>query len=107
MRDHRVDQAVRAAVGEIGICVAEVEQVVRVVAQAEIELRIAAGDLPGTLGVERRNGAVAVRVPDGSTALAGIVATGERAGVTFEGIELVEPDLEDVFLGLTGKALRD
>ena len=67
----------------------------------------AAGDLPGTLGVERRNGAVAVRVPDGSTALAGIVATGERAGVTFEGIELVEPDLEDVFLGLTGKALRD
>ena len=46
-------------------------------------------------------------MPDGGTALAGIVAAGEKAGITFGGIELVEPDLEDVFLGLTGKALRD
>jgi ABC-2 type transport system ATP-binding protein len=67
----------------------------------------ACADLPGTLGVEHRDGRVAVRVTDGSTALAGIVGAGERAGVTFAGIELVEPDLEDVFLGLTGKALRD
>jgi ABC-2 type transport system ATP-binding protein len=67
----------------------------------------ACADLPGTLGVEHRDGRVAVRVADGSTALAGIVGAGQRAGVTFAGIELVEPDLEDVFLGLTGKALRD
>jgi ABC-2 type transport system ATP-binding protein len=67
----------------------------------------AVGTLPGTLGVDRRDGRVVVRVDDGSTALAGIVAASERSGVTIAGIELVEPDLEDVFLGLTGKALRD
>ncbi len=62
---------------------------------------------PGTIGVDQRDGGVVVRVADGSTALAGIVAASERAGVAIGGIELVEPDLEDVFLGLTGKALRD
>ena len=63
--------------------------------------------LPGSAGVDRRDGGVVVRVTDGSTALAGIVAAAERSGVAIAGIELVEPDLEDVFLGLTGKALRD
>jgi ABC-2 type transport system ATP-binding protein len=67
----------------------------------------ACGDLPGTRGVDRRDGTVAVRVDDGGQALAGIVAAAERTGVTIGGIELVQPDLEDVFLGLTGKALRD
>jgi hypothetical protein len=50
---------------------------------------------------------VVVRVADGSAALAGIVAAGERTGIAFTGVELVAPDLEDVFLALTGKALRD
>jgi ABC-2 type transport system ATP-binding protein len=67
----------------------------------------ACGDLLGTVSVEPREGGVVVRVRDGSAALAGIVAAAERVGVTIAGIELVEPDLEDVFLGLTGKALRD
>ena len=63
--------------------------------------------LPGTDGVDRRDGGVAIRVAEGGRALAGIVAAAERTGVAIAGIELVEPDLEDVFLGLTGKALRD
>jgi ABC-2 type transport system ATP-binding protein len=63
--------------------------------------------LPGTRGVDRRDGGVAVRVDDGGTALAGIVAAAERTGVAIAGIELVEADLEDVFLELTGRALRD
>jgi ABC-2 type transport system ATP-binding protein len=63
--------------------------------------------LPGTVGVDRRDGGVVVRVADGPAALAGIVAAAERTRVTIVGIELVEPDLEDVFLELTGKALRD
>ncbi|MBN2622025.1 MAG: ABC transporter ATP-binding protein, partial [Acidimicrobiales bacterium] len=67
----------------------------------------ACADLPGTRGVDRRDGGVVVRVADGGTALAGIVAAAERTGVAITGVELVEPDLEDVFLGLTGKALRD
>jgi ABC-2 type transport system ATP-binding protein len=63
--------------------------------------------LPGTQGVDRRDGGVVVRVDDGGTALAGIVAAAQRTGVAIAGIELVEPDLEDVFLGLTGRGLRD
>jgi len=63
--------------------------------------------LPGVLGVDRRDGGVVVRVADGAAALAPIVTTAEHAGAAIAGIELTEPDLEDVFLALTGKALRD
>jgi ABC-2 type transport system ATP-binding protein len=64
-------------------------------------------DLPGTRGVDRRDGGVVVRVADGPASLAAIVDAAGRAGVAIAGIELVEPDLEGVFLELTGKALRD
>jgi ABC-2 type transport system ATP-binding protein len=63
--------------------------------------------LPGALGVDRRDGGVVVRAADGPAAIAGIVAAAERTGTAIAGIELTEPDLEDVFLALTGKALRD
>jgi ABC-2 type transport system ATP-binding protein len=63
--------------------------------------------LPGVLGVDRRDGGVVVRVEDGAAALAGIVTAAERTGTAIAGIELTEPDLEDVFLALTGKGLRD
>ena len=67
----------------------------------------AARDLTGVLGAERRDGAVSVRVADGPAAVASVVGAAERSGVAIAGIEVVEPDLEDVFLHLTGKALRD
>jgi ABC-2 type transport system ATP-binding protein len=67
----------------------------------------ACASLPGALGVDRRDGGVVVRVADGPAAIAGIVAAAERTGTAIAGIELTEPDLEDVFLALTGKALRD
>jgi ABC-2 type transport system ATP-binding protein len=63
--------------------------------------------LPGALGVDRRAGGVVVRVADGAAALAGIVSAAGHTGTAIAGIELTEPDLEDVFLALTGKALRD
>jgi ABC-2 type transport system ATP-binding protein len=63
--------------------------------------------LPSTTAVDVRETGVTVQVLDGGSALAGIVAAAERTGVAIGGIELVEPDLEDVFLGLTGKGLRD
>ena len=63
--------------------------------------------LPGTKGVDVRESGVGVQVLDGGSALAGIVAAAERTGVSIGGMALVEPDLEDVFLGLTGKGLRD
>ena len=63
--------------------------------------------VPGVLGVDRRDGGVVVRVDDGAAALAGIVTAAEHTGTAIAGIELTEPDLEDVFLALTGKGLRD
>ena len=63
--------------------------------------------LDGALGAERRDGTVSVRVRDAPAALAGVVLAAEGAGVAIGGIDVVEPDLEDVFLHLTGKALRD
>jgi ABC-2 type transport system ATP-binding protein len=64
-------------------------------------------DLPGVLGVDRRDGAISVRAANGPAAVAPVVEAAERTGVAIAGIEVVEPDLEDVFLHLTGKALRD
>ena len=64
-------------------------------------------DLPGVLGVDRRDGAISVRARNGPAAVAPVVEAAERTGVAIAGIEVVEPDLEDVFLHLTGKALRD
>ncbi len=63
--------------------------------------------VPGVLGVDRRDGGVVVRVEGGAAALAGIVTAAEHTGTAIGGIELTEPDLEDVFLALTGKGLRD
>jgi len=67
----------------------------------------ACASLPGTRGVDQRDGGVSVQVDDGPIALAGIGAAAGHARVAIGGIEVVEPDLEDVFLHLTGKALRD
>ncbi|HEY8546732.1 MAG TPA: ABC transporter ATP-binding protein, partial [Acidimicrobiales bacterium] len=64
-------------------------------------------DRPGRPDRADRPGQVVVRVADGSAALAGVVAAGERTSLAITGVQMEEPDLEDVFLGLTGKALRD
>lgn len=53
------------------------------------------------------DGRVEVAVTNPARALAPIIEHAEHAGVTVQGVEVVEPDLESVFLHLTGKALRD
>jgi ABC-2 type transport system ATP-binding protein len=40
-------------------------------------------------------------------ALARIVSVAERAGYDVADLSVAEPSLEDVFIGLTGKELRD
>jgi ABC-2 type transport system ATP-binding protein len=69
------------------------------VVRAEV-LRVAAERGAGGAMVE-------VQAENGAAALAGIVSEAEHDDVSIDGIELVEPDLESVFLHLTGKALRD
>lgn len=46
-------------------------------------------------------------LPDASTALPGLLAALAGAGVTLAGIEVRRPTLDDVFLSLTGRELRD
>jgi ABC-2 type transport system ATP-binding protein len=53
------------------------------------------------------DGAVEILAARGRRLLAPIVQAAEAFGVEITGIEVVEPDLEVVFLHLTGKALRD
>jgi ABC-2 type transport system ATP-binding protein len=63
--------------------------------------------LPGVSSVEPVPRGIALTVANGAAALAAVVTAAQHAGVSIHGIELVEPDLEDVFLRLTGKGLRD
>ena len=63
--------------------------------------------LPGVFGVDRVDRGIAVRSTSGAATLAEVVGVAARLGVTVSGVSVVEPDLEAVFLHLTGKALRD
>jgi ABC-2 type transport system ATP-binding protein len=67
----------------------------------------AAHGIDGVLGVDRLDRAVAVQATNGAAVLAAVVDAAGRSGVTISGVAVVQPDLEDVFLRLTGKALRD
>ena len=70
-------------------------------------LAAACRSLPGVTAVESIDRGVAVTATNGAAVLAEVVATAHRVGVGIHGIDVVEPDLEDVFLRLTGKGLRD
>ena len=77
----------------------------------------ATGDLPGfaarcrTIDGVRDATATAdgveVLALDGRRALARVIEAADASGVAIGAIEVVEPDLEAVFLHLTGRALRD
>ena len=63
--------------------------------------------LPGITRAEQLGGAIELLAPDAAGVLAGVVGALTEAGVHVRGIEVVEPDLESVFLHLTGRGLRD
>ena len=48
-----------------------------------------------------------VRVPDGGAALPGLLRELDGAGVPLAAVEVRRPTLDDVFLSLTGRSLRD
>ena len=69
-------------------------------------------DLPGAEGAASREVAelgsqVTVRVPVGGAALPGLLRALDARGVTPEAVEVRRPTLDDVFLSLTGRSLRD
>ncbi|GEK20729.1 ATP-binding cassette domain-containing protein [Cellulomonas xylanilytica] len=69
---------------------------------AAIAAQLSGADAPtvdGTL--------VEVRVPAGRTLLAGLLRSLDAEGIELDGVELRRPTLDDVFLTLTGRSLRD
>ena len=63
--------------------------------------------LEGIDQVSRREGGIDLLVSGATSRLPEILATATSAGAAVTGVDVVEPDLEAVFLKLTGKALRD
>ena len=57
------------------------------------------------LGVEERT--ARFRVPDGASVLPGLLRELDAAGIAMTSVEVRRPSLDDVFLALTGRTLRD
>ncbi len=68
----------------------------------EIAATLAGADVPAVEANVAR-----VHVPDGAAALPALLAELVRAGVTAIGVEVNRPTLDDVFLTMTGRSLRD
>ena len=82
----------------------------RVDLAASGELAVAADALRGLAGVDEatpHDGGIGLLVVEARTLLPRILETASAAGASVSGVEIVEPDLEAVFLHLTGRALRD
>ena len=67
----------------------------------------AAARLDGVAEASARDGAIDLIVTEARSLLPRLLETVAEAGVLVKSVEVVEPDLEAVFLHLTGKALRD
>jgi ABC-2 type transport system ATP-binding protein len=50
---------------------------------------------------------VVLTVPEAEVALPGVIITAAKAGYRIRSVDIEEPNLESVFLHLTGRALRD
>ena len=66
-------------------------------------------DPPGEEGENKRNvsGLMVINAKRGRKAMPFILRLADEAGIQIESVEVHEPDLETVFLQLTGRALRD
>jgi ABC-2 type transport system ATP-binding protein len=63
--------------------------------------------LPAVSCAELAEGTLEVLTPDAGPVLGALVAAIAQAGATVRSVEVAEPNLESVFLHLTGRALRD
>lgn len=84
----------------------EAEQLVELKTQGELDIELLAA-LDGVTSVSRRNGRVVVAVSQIKEALTGLIAEIERTDVVLEELVTKQPSLEDVFVHLTGRSLRD
>jgi ABC-2 type transport system ATP-binding protein len=63
--------------------------------------------LPGVHSVAAESGSILMQVTDGDQLLPELISVLQEAGASLRGIDIKEPNLEAVFLHLTGRALRD
>ena len=63
--------------------------------------------LPAVKRVEADRHVLDLTVDEGPTAVAGVVTGATSAGMILDDVQITRPDLESVFLHLTGKTLRD
>ena len=81
---------------------------IRLGASGSLESAVGAiGRLDVVQAVTPSDGGIDVVSSDGSGALPAILGAAAGAGAYITSVEITEPDLESVFLHLTGKALRD
>ena len=71
--------------------------------RAAVELR----QVPGVERVDADRHSATLTVKDAPTLVATVVSTTTACDVSLSDVEISRPDLESVFLHLTGKALRD
>ncbi|HEX7995373.1 MAG TPA: DUF4162 domain-containing protein [Streptosporangiaceae bacterium] len=62
---------------------------------------------PGVRDLAAEGMAIRMTVTGGEQALPGILRALDTEGITLESIQLARPTLDDVFLTLTGRSLRD
>jgi ABC-2 type transport system ATP-binding protein len=63
--------------------------------------------VPGVLEAEPSDSQVSIITPEAEDILAGVVTKANERGIKIHSIDIREPNLEAVFLHLTGRALRD
>jgi len=103
-----VDHGRRIALGTPANLVAslDADQILELRAGGELDAgRL--GALPGVAGVSARNGGWMVRVRDVGAALPAVLAELEQTGAPLEQLTTHQATLEDVFVHLTGRGLRD
>jgi len=84
------------------------EDQVRLTATGDLEAAAKAGRaVAGVSGAAVVEGRIEFVVENAGTVLPSLLEAVGRAGASVRGVDLVEPDLEAVFLHLTGRALRD
>lgn len=77
------------------------------VGNTDDELVEAAAAVPGVHQAKRENGSIVALVSDAASTLSPLMAAVTDRGRRVTGVEVEEPNLEAVFLHLTGRALRD
>jgi ABC-2 type transport system ATP-binding protein len=81
---------------------------VRVIAEGAIDAAAeAARSVAGVDEAEWSDGRIDILTADARVILPALLEAMSGTGATVKGVDVVEPDLEAVFLHLTGKALRD